>query len=312
MYRVYDVSGSVTERPETLGSKEKMWLMPASVLGLPSKPHLFKVGRANTGENWSEKVSCEIAKTVELPCANYDLAICNGVKGVISERFLPVGAPFYPASMIFSRVDSQYDGSLRYRQTRYKLNVALSILRRSNLNPPIDHSHSHPPMSADEYFVGYLIFDALIGNTDRHHENWGLVVLEEGANNFVFYLAPTFDHASSLGREETDERRYERLVTNDLRANVEAYTLRARSAFYGTALSAKRTLTSREVVQAALQTHPNATKYWAGKLVNLEQSVLQRIFEELPANFISGTAVRFALRVLRCNQQMIEEVALVN
>jgi hypothetical protein len=22
-------------------------------------------------------------------------------------------------------------------------------------------------------FVGYLLFDALIGNTDRHHDNWG-------------------------------------------------------------------------------------------------------------------------------------------
>jgi hypothetical protein len=27
-------------------------------------------------------------------------------------------------------------------------------------------------MAGYEIFVGYLLFEALIGNTDRHHENW--------------------------------------------------------------------------------------------------------------------------------------------
>jgi HipA-like protein len=312
MYPVFDVSGSVTERPETLGSKEKIWLMPEPALGLPSMPHLFKVGRANTGENWSEKVCCEIAKALELPCANYALAVCNGVQGVLSERFLPIGAPFYPANMILSRVDSQYDGSLRFRQVRYKLNVALNVLRHLGLNAPLGHSQSHPPMTADEYFVGYLIFDALIGNTDRHHENWGIIVLKGERNNLVFYLAPTFDHASSLGREETDEQRQKRLNTNDSRATVEAYAGRARSAFYGTALSIKKTLTSKDVMETTLQTHRSATKYWSDKIANLERSVFEAIFQQVPLEFISNNAAEFALRLLCCNQKMIKEVALVS
>ena len=34
-------------------------------------------------------------------------------------------------------------------------------------------------VEAVDVFVGYLMFDAWIANTDRHHENWALVVSPE-------------------------------------------------------------------------------------------------------------------------------------
>ena len=117
MFPVYDVSSSVSERPETLGSKEKQWLTPHPDLGLQGE-HLFKVGRAGTGENWAEKVACEIAKLLGLPCAEYHLAVCNGVQGVLSQRFVPSGVPFIPANAMFATADPEYDGSLRFNQVR--------------------------------------------------------------------------------------------------------------------------------------------------------------------------------------------------
>jgi hypothetical protein len=60
MFPIFDVSASVADRPETLGSKEKIWLTPQAGLGLTGDLHLFKIGRAGTGENWAEKVACEI------------------------------------------------------------------------------------------------------------------------------------------------------------------------------------------------------------------------------------------------------------
>jgi hypothetical protein len=49
-------------------------------------------------------------------------------------------------------------------------------------------------------FPGYLMLDALIGNTDRHHENWGARVLAGlGNGRRMAVLAPTYDHASSEG-----------------------------------------------------------------------------------------------------------------
>lgn len=216
MYPIYDITSSAAERPETLGSKEKFWLTPDPSLGLPAKPHLFKIGRAGTGENWAEKVACEVAKDLGLPCAEYNFAKLQEVQGVVSERFFPAGGAFIPANVILSRLDPDYDGTLRFRQVRYKLSVAMGFLERAPLKPPIGFEAAYPNLSVSDYFVGYLLFDALIGNTDRHHENWGVVVVEtEGAN--AYHLAATFDHASSLGRELTDERRTDRLTTKDTR-----------------------------------------------------------------------------------------------
>jgi len=50
------------------------------------------------------------------------------------------------------------------------------------------------------------VLDAVIGNTDRHHENWG-ILLRRTKRRWMGMLAPTFDHASSLGRELRDETR---------------------------------------------------------------------------------------------------------
>lgn len=42
-----------------------------------------------------------------------------------------------------------------------------------------------------------LLFDALIGNTDRHHDNWGLL----WSTAHCVRMAPVFDNGTSLGHE---------------------------------------------------------------------------------------------------------------
>lgn len=309
MFRVYDVSSSLAERPETLGSKEKFWLRPKPEVGLPVRPHLFKIGRPNTGENWAEKVCCEILKHLQMPCAEYNFAVCHGRNGVVSEQFYPAGASFVPANMILSQFVSQYDGSLRFRQVQYKLLQSVSILK--NLTPvkaPLGFAEIYPGQSAHEFFIGYLLFDALVGNTDRHHENWGVVVVGS-TETASFHLAPSFDHASSLGRDQSDERRRERLNTIDMRASVEAYAERAHSAFFGLG-SRPKTLTSRDVVANLAENYPEATRFWSANIVALKEAQFKSIFDRVASEMISDEAVRFALRMLAYNQSMIQGVAL--
>jgi hypothetical protein len=82
--------------------------------------------------------------------------------------------------------------------------------------------------------ASYVVLDALIGNTDRHHENWGLVwrieKLPDGGARLHLKTAPSFDHASSLGRELTDERRIQILGSLALDAYVTGS--RARGGIY--------------------------------------------------------------------------------
>ena len=73
------------------------------------------------------------------------------------------------------------------------------------------------------------MLDALIGNTDRHHENWGILV-RRGRGVLLGEVAPSFDHASSLGRELRDigpGRTRQRMLKEHL---IGAYSERARGA----------------------------------------------------------------------------------
>lgn len=60
------------------------------------------------------------------------------------------------------------------------------------------------------YWAKALTFDALIGNTDRHQDNWGVIV---NKNNEMF-MSPVFDNGTSLGREilESEFKNYNNKV----------------------------------------------------------------------------------------------------
>jgi HipA-like C-terminal domain len=64
-------------------------------------------------------------------------------------------------------------------------------------------------------WVRFLTFDALIGNTDRHPENWGFLATQSQGEDWTFSFAPSFDHGTSLAyqlrnedikRESSEER----------------------------------------------------------------------------------------------------------
>ena len=51
-------------------------------------------------------------------------------------------------------------------------------------------------------FLQIIVFDALIGNTDRHQDNWGFVLEDRKITG----LTPAFDNSDSLGREIEEKK----------------------------------------------------------------------------------------------------------
>jgi hypothetical protein len=140
-------------------------------------------------------------KLLSIPCAEYHLAVHSGTYGVISQRFLPAAGSFIPANMILSRADSVYDGSLKFRQVRYTLLATVGLLRMLELKPQPGIALSYQHLRAYEMFIGYILLDVLVGNTDRHHENWGVVVARSNGG-FDYWLAPSAASPAS-GRQQT-------------------------------------------------------------------------------------------------------------
>jgi hypothetical protein len=153
-------------------------------------------------------------------------------------------------------------------------------------------SSRHPEgFSAWDCFAGYLLLDALIGNTDRHQENWA--VIANGGRR----LAPTFDHASSLGFQLDDERRDLHLTTPDRDQSADAYADRARSRFEANPHPI-------DVVATALTTvKPGVRAHWLERCQALPD--LSHVVDRVPQGRMSPPARALAVAIFNRNRSRL-------
>lgn len=217
MFSVVCVPDQAANLYEQLGTKPKFWFSNEE-----SVDCLFKEVQGDTGEDWSEKIASELCELLKLPHAQYDLATWRDKRGVVSPTFVPSGGRLVLGNELLARVDSQYPARRFFRVSQHTLRRVLGIVRQTFVNLPIEMSGVPGVETAVDVFVGYLMLDAWIANQDRHHENWAVIVTPERN----VHLAPTYDHASSLGRNETDQSRKDRLTTRDRGRSMERYVER--------------------------------------------------------------------------------------
>ncbi len=307
-YPVVHVPDNAPLSLEDMGSKEKFWFRDA----LTGEKFLFKAARPDTGEDWAEKVAAELADLLGLPHAEYHLAAWQGKPGVVTPRFVPRSGALIHGNELLGQIDETYPraptaGRVFWRVPQHTLSRVLDVLNRQGIQPPLGWNPEGGPRSASELFVGYLLLDAWIGNTDRHHENWGLIAYPCSESGEIhLHLAPTFDHASSLGRELTDDKRKERLAAKDRRRSVVAYATgsKARSALYRDEHDPKPMRPVEALLDAALE-FPVAAKWWADALVSVHKRAICGIFERVPEERMSGAAADFCLELLRVNRERI-------
>lgn len=277
------------ESAEGVGTKEKFWTRHNGVLCL------VKFGRPTTGENWAEKIACELCTLLALPHAHYDLATCGNQQCVLSPSMVEVGGRLALANEIMSSSRVSPDGTKIYRQREHTVSRSIAALTRFT-----DASVSIPQ------FIGYLMLDAWIGNTDRHNENWG--ILRNGTQRLA-KIAPTFDHASSLGRELTDEVRIERLKTKDERYSVAAFTAKARSALYAEQ-SDGRPLSPIDAFALAGKAKKDGQAFWMAKLEAISEVEFEEVVDRIHPSFITKSSADFAKQILKINREKILELKL--
>lgn len=188
--------------PEEMGSKRKGWVRVAG----DSERWLFKYARFSnghvTGEHWAEKVAAEVAELLVIPHARVELATLDGALGCISRRFPELnksGAEMIHGNDLLSGAGLGYDRTKQFRQSDHTVENILAAIATVLPNPA-------EQAVAFRQMAGYLILDAIILNTDRHHENWALIRVMHQDGQISHEMAPTFDHASSLGRNEPPDK----------------------------------------------------------------------------------------------------------
>lgn len=292
---------------EYVGAKTKIWLFrPGTEADEQPVIYLFKEPKANTGEDWSELVACILARKLGIPCADYELATWNGKRGVISLCFLPAASELIDGTELIVEVAPKYEDKSYFRRSGHTLERVMNIIKKKNIGPPVDFSPNASVTSAIDVFVGYLMLDTLVGNGDRHDQNWAAIRLQSKYKSWEpgLFLAPTFDHAACLGRELKDDDKTRRMTTKDSGRNVARYLDKNRSAFYREESDSK-TMLNIDVFRSAGKQAPQAAKYWQQRLELVTEDIMSSVFDEIPASLISTPSIEFGKSMLKKARQRI-------
>lgn len=163
---------------EGSGRSEKLWLKNP----IDNKIGLFKYTRSEiTTEHISEKIAELLAEKIGLKSAHIDIGTYHDRIGCMSylintnEEILVEGITlitrYYPAY--------DQDALLDYDNNEYySMEMIFKAVSEYNLK---------------EDLIKIMIFDSIIGNSDRHHSNWA--ILQEGTDTKI---CPLYDNGSSL------------------------------------------------------------------------------------------------------------------
>lgn len=278
---------------EQLGTKPKRWLMHPTtrerwLLKYVTYSTRNDGSKYQKGDDWAERIANDVALKLGLPAAHTELAVelsgGDSRLGIISKSVLAVPdvagtstEELVPGNELLA---APVTAGARDRYTVDAVEHALRAVQPSEDSPQ--------GFTAWDVFVGFLVLDALIGNTDRHEENWAAV-----ANSSERRLAPTFDHASSLGFLLSDEQRQQRLASADLGFTPEGFADRAKSQFAG------RPHPIEVAMDALSRCSADVRDHWLNQCSDADG--LAEAVALVPRHRMSAVAQQFAERVLRRN-----------
>ncbi|HMG42441.1 MAG TPA: HipA domain-containing protein [Acidimicrobiales bacterium] len=288
-FLIIDVSGWPPAREEQLGTKPKQWLARPSDGGLWLwKESTWNVGKGGDpyrkGDDWSERIACEVGRALGIPVAEVELASHHGRLGVVSRRFVNSSEGLVHGNELLAQQNDPCSAPT------YTVGTVMSVL--SDVAPPDDH-HALP--TAIDWFAGYLVLDALVGNTDRHIENWGVIRRTGDPDR----LAPSFDHASSLGFLLDDDQRAELLEGRDINRTVQAFASRTRTKFDD------RPHTADAALDLLAQLDPETRQHWITRVTSLES--IDDVLHRVPASSMSETARAFASSLYQENHAKLSQ-----
>lgn len=301
-YPIIDISNFRFSDSEQLGSKKKFWVIDQN-----NNEFLFKsimsldknnVIQKREGEDWAEKITSELADVLQLPSAKYDLAVYKGERGVISKNFLREACDNPDEYELIQLILGNELIENPKRHYKYQpISRVHGVMRQIIKNKPLKYDSFKHIKKASDFFTGYLMFDVLISNQDRHCENWGLIQTAQGSN----HLAPSFDHAASLGKSEKSTKRQRILYGNDPRVTMEKYVSKTKSYFSRKHIRC----TLMEAYLYFAQKNKKAAIAWGEKLNAIDINTIERIVKRVPQLIMDDLEKEFTIKLLITNKARI-------
>ncbi len=273
---------------EGSGRSEKIWLQNPDT----GQTGLFKFKKdAGTTDHISECIAYKIAKLLELPCAKFELGMYQGREGSISYNIIENPTQnliegIYFITLIYPGYNPEKFIDIN-TQHRYSIEMIKKSIERF---VPIND------------FLKMLIFDYLIGNSDRHQNNWA-ILLEENQMTW----SPLYDNSSSLCAYISEDQ-------------VENYLGRDKNRWKALVDTKSKSLLRCNVCDEKRPTHLNVLKYikenyftetreFAKKIsaAMLEEQI-RDILKQYSTAELSDNKKRLIFEFLLAKKQMLEEV----
>lgn len=151
---------------EGSGRSEKQWLIDPDT----GQTGLFKYKKdVDTTDHASECIASDLANIIGIPCAHFELGMFRGREGsmsynIVEHQGMILIEDIYCISLLYNDFDVEKLMDIKSGE-RYSLSMIEAVLDEFNLF---------------ENFLPILVFDFLIGNTDRHQSNWALIMEDKG------------------------------------------------------------------------------------------------------------------------------------
>lgn len=298
-YQIWQIDPHDILDDEQLGSKEKFWFLRENKRWLFKESRLICTPNRSepTGEDWAEKAAAEIASLISVRAARVELAEYNNRRGSASLNFISSGEHLEHGNEILAGRVFGYDKTKKLKQSNHTIQNIVKAIKS------MFSSERHVQIVLEQ-LAGYIVLDALIGNTDRHHENWGLlsrvVRIDDPIEDWdypvmqrIYSVAPSFDHASSLGRELLDSTR-QRFLSE---GRMLKYVKNGRGGIYQHGRD-KHGENPLEMVKFAYRLYPGFFRPTLMTLENVPLADILAVLDRIPDNRISEIGREFAKAIL--------------
>lgn len=277
-YNVIDVS-TWENMDYPKGTREKMNVIDPKT----KEKYMFKYpaqyDEVIYGDIWAEKIATEVGKILEIGVQITELAKNNEEKGILvkysldrSKEELKEGAVLIKAMIPeFKENKSPF----------YTFENIKNCLKKEGISI--------------EKFIDIIFFDAIIGNTDRHSENWGII---RNYENDEKKIIDAYDNGSSLGRD------YHSKEKEIAKLDIETYANGAKSCIK---IVDTKKINHYDFFKEVLKEFPHKKEEYLTKINLLTDENINIIVNKIPEEFMSLTVKEFVKKILLERKKKIIE-----
>lgn len=247
---------------EGSGRSEKKWLIHPDT----DQTGLFKFKKdEGTTDHVSECIASDLAQVIGIPCARFEIGTFCGREGsmsynIVEHEGMTLIEGIYCISLKYHDFDVEKLMDTKTGE-KYSLEMIKNVLEEFGMF---------------EDFLPILIFDFLIGNTDRHQSNWALI-----SENHQLRLSPLYDNSSSLCAYVAESK-------------IDRYFGRDRLLWQSLIDSKSRSLIRIASDDKRLPTHTQMLRFLRGNYFGQTEHIINRIEEAVTEDKICEIVEKYS------------------